>query len=461
MKRRDFLVNALAAGALSSGLVPLLASRAAAATPPARVLVNVMLAGGPDLRHLFPPAFNPDPASVGYRFWRAKASAHAIGDTPASWQARWDNDYFHASFGGTAFGIRSNCGWLRQFWDDGLVAIVANAVGARTRDHAHCIMVLDQGNVTSGPLDFQRSGWGGRLAKAAGGNVLALTGSPRPFCYSPDPADANRHLTDALIAAPDMRDLALFAPAPGASPLASQARIARGLSAYYAAKRAEMSHDSVYYRFVDMERKLREFGAPITERLAATPIPPAIAALSTGGLTDPGFATQIRNVHDAFACADILNLAVASLEYNGWDSHRNQVTLIERKLGDLFGAGKAFDALYQSLAASAADNLVIVIAGEFGRQLRANGDGGTDHGEGNDMLVIGRRVRGGIYGDLFPEGELARLGDPSPQIDGLTEIDHIFGAVSDWVFPGSSATVFPRRGEARLEPGVDLTTLLV
>ena len=143
MKRRDFLVNALAAGALGSGLVPLPASRAAAATAPARVLVNVMLAGGPDLRHLFPPAFNTDPASVGYRFWQAKASAHAIGDTPASWPARWDNDYFHASFGGTAFGIRSNCGWLRQFWDDGHVAIVANAVGARTRDHAHCIMVLE------------------------------------------------------------------------------------------------------------------------------------------------------------------------------------------------------------------------------------------------------------------------------------------------------------------------------
>jgi uncharacterized protein (DUF1501 family) len=222
-----------------------------------------------------------------------------------------------------------------------------------------------------------------------------------------------------------------------------------------------MTRDSIYYRFVDMERKIREFGAPITERLAATPVPPAIAALTTGGLTDPGFAMQIRNVYDAFACADILSLAVASLEYNGWDSHRNQVALIERKLADLFGTGKAFDALYQSLPSDAADNLVIVIAGEFGRQLRANGDGGTDHGEGNDMLVIGKRVRGGVYGSLFPDAELARLGDPSPQIEGLTEIDHVFGAVSDWVLPGSSLTVFPRRPQARLEPGVDLTTLFM
>ena len=459
MKRRDFLLNALAAGALGAGISPLLPARARAATPPGRVLVNVMLAGGPDLRHLLPPAFNPDPASFGYRFWQAKAAAHAIGDTPAAWQARWDSDYFHESFGGTGFGIRSSCGWLRQFWEDGHVAIIANAVGARTRDHAHCIMVLDQGNVTSGPLDFQRPGWGGRLAKAAGGNVLALTTSPRPFCFSPDPADPEHHLTDALIAAPDMRDLALFAPAPGSSPLASQARIARSLSSYYAAKRGDLSRESIYYRFVDMERKLREFGEPIAARLAATPVPPAIAALSQGGLTDPGFALQIRNVHDALACGDILNLAVSSLEYNGWDSHRNQVALIERKLADLFGTGKAFDALYQSLSPAAAASLVIVIAGEFGRQLRANGDGGTDHGEGNDMLVIGKRVRGGVYGSLFPEAELARLGDPSPQVEGLTEIDHIFGAVSDWVVPGSSLTVFPRRPAARLEAGVDLSTL--
>ena len=136
MKRRDFLLRALAAGAIGAGLSPFLPSRATAAGAPGHVLVNVMLAGGPDLRHLFPPAFNADPASFGYRFWQAKATAHAIGDAPADWQTRWNNDYFHESFGGVEFGIRSNCGWLRQTWEAGHVAVVANAVGARTRDRA-------------------------------------------------------------------------------------------------------------------------------------------------------------------------------------------------------------------------------------------------------------------------------------------------------------------------------------
>ena len=36
---------------------------------------------------------------------------------------------------------------------------------------------------------------------------------------------------------------------------------------------------------------------------------------------------------------------------------------------------------------------------EFGRTVRPNGSGGTDHGHGSIMLVAGAGVRGGVYGD--------------------------------------------------------------
>ena len=63
------------------------------------------------------------------------------------------------------------------------------------------------------------------------------------------------------------------------------------------------------------------------------------------------------------------------------------------------------DEFSRGLAALAADlgdrlaDTVIVTMSEFGRAVAENGNGGTDHGHGNAMMVIGGGVRGGrVYG---------------------------------------------------------------
>ena len=60
-----------------------------------------------------------------------------------------------------------------------------------------------------------------------------------------------------------------------------------------------------------------------------------------------------------------------------------------------------------SLAAFRADlgpafeRVVVVVMSEFGRTARENGTGGTDHGHGNVMLVLGGTVQGGrVLGNL-------------------------------------------------------------
>ena len=177
------------------------------------------------------------------------------------------------------------------------------------------------------------------------------------------------------------------------------------------------------------------------------------------GISNNYIGEQIRNLYDSLAANDILGLRVASMEYGSWDSHKNQRDFIEPKLEDLFGDNKTFDTLYQEIPQATQDNLVLVFAGEFGRQLRANGANGCDHGKGNYALVIGNAVNGGVYGDMFPQGELARLDTPSSDIDGLTDFDHILGSVADWVVPGSGDSVFPRRTIAAIEPGVNFSNL--
>ena len=45
------------------------------------------------------------------------------------------------------------------------------------------------------------------------------------------------------------------------------------------------------------------------------------------------------------------------------------------------------------------NDTVIVVISEFGRTFRENGNGGTDHGHGNAIWLLGGNVRGGtIYG---------------------------------------------------------------
>ena len=82
------------------------------------------------------------------------------------------------------------------------------------------------------------------------------------------------------------------------------------------------------------------------------------------------------------------------------------------------------------------------------------------------MLIIGNEINGtasnkssAVYGDMFPLEELNRLSHSSPDIRGLTEIDHVLGAICDGIIANSGNTVFPNRSLRALESGVDFSTL--
>lgn len=461
MNRRAFLNRLIATGVVyGTGGLPFVGSSAYASFAPVSqpVLADLMLLGGPNLRHLLVPAYNGNRNSYGYRYWQATARMHSLPYVPAEYAARWNDDYFHQSSGGVEFGILKSSGWLKTLWDEGKLAIVANAYGAATRDHEHCTMVLDQGNASSGPNDSGRSGWGGRLATTLGANVVAMTDSPRPFCFGPDPNDLNSSTDACVVNAGDTRNFNLYHPTlDEASRWSDRARVARALKSYYAAKGSEMSTAMRARRVVDLEQKIRLFGQAIDDRLASVTIPEDLLELYSGNSTlrNRGFGVQLRNLYDSLACNDILNMRVASLDYGGWDTHKDQRGDIEGKLGDIFGRFKGIHTLHNTLPADARASLVWVVAGEFGRQIRDNGDQGTDHGIGNYVLVFGERVKGGIYGDMFPENEIGRLEEPSPDIAGLTSFDHVFGRVCDHLLPGAGSTVFPQRATRPLEAGVN------
>jgi len=461
--RRHFLRGSLALAAVLGNGLPLgmRAARAdgfAAVNHP--VLANIMLNGGPDMRHLLMPPYSAVTGSYGREFWRVRASAQGANDTASVLEQRWNQDYFAVASGNTAFGILKAADWLHGMWDAGKVAFVCGVLNNPSRDHELAIRTMEMGNRAANKFTFG-SGWGGRLAQASNRNVIALTTSPRRFSFAPNPnALSDLSLIDnrRMIPAANMREIALAEAAPGTDYYSFNDKLKRGLMQYYAERRATVSKRSVYYQFFEHERKLRELGAVVDARLATVPVPAGIEAMfdDARGI-GYDLALQTRNLYDALACSDVLNFSVASMDFNGWDSHNAQRDEFARNAAALFGGSGALATLHANLPDDARANTVFVVGGEFGRQLAANGGGGTDHGEGLVTIVIGDAVQGGVYGTMFPEEELARFHVDSAQIKGVNAIEHVFGRIADWVMPGSKAQVFPNIASAPLEAGVDLS----
>jgi uncharacterized protein (DUF1501 family) len=93
-----------------------------------------------------------------------------------------------------------------------------------------------------------------------------------------------------------------------------------------------------------------------------------------------------------------VGLEVAFVDVGGWDTHTGQNGRLERELEQL---GRGLSAFRSDLGAEL-ENVVLVTLSEFGRTVKENGTGGTDHGHATAMLVLGGPVKGGkVYG-RFP-----------------------------------------------------------
>lgn len=86
-----------------------------------------------------------------------------------------------------------------------------------------------------------------------------------------------------------------------------------------------------------------------------------------------------------------LGLRVATADYGGWDTHIDQYGAFAAHTDGLSSAVMAF---WRDLG-ELREEVNVVIMSEFGRRLRNNTSGGTDHGYGNAMMVLGGTIKGG------------------------------------------------------------------
>jgi len=85
---------------------------------------------------------------------------------------------------------------------------------------------------------------------------------------------------------------------------------------------------------------------------------------------------------------------VAVLDISGWDTHINEGAGDGQLARRLSALDQGLDALRTSLG-PAWDKSAVVMATEFGRTVRPNGNGGTDHGTGGASFLLGGAVSGG------------------------------------------------------------------
>ena len=98
--------------------------------------------------------------------------------------------------------------------------------------------------------------------------------------------------------------------------------------------------------------------------------------------------------------ADV-GLQVACVDYGDWDMHAGMGDVdggwMADHLSELAGALAAF---HTDLGSKKQDVTLVTLT-EFGRRIEENGSGGTDHGYGQVVMMLGGGVNGGqVHGDL-------------------------------------------------------------
>jgi len=157
------------------------------------------------------------------------------------------------------------------------------------------------------------------------------------------------------------------------------------------------------------------------------------------GRRKPGLAESARQLLAVEEAG--LPLRAVFLESHDWDTHTRQGA----EDGAL--AGRARD-LAEGVALLEASlrgrrELLLAVMTEFGRTVRPNGSGGSDHGHGSVMLLAGPRVRGGLYADWrgLAERDLHEGRDLSVATDWRSVLHevlvaHLGVAPPDDTFPG-------------------------
>ena len=135
---------------------------------------------------------------------------------------------------------------------------------------------------------------------------------------------------------------------------------------------------------------------------------------------------------------------IASIDIGGWDTHVNQGTDKGRLPNALQALAEGLNNFRTGMGSAWTNTTVLVIT-EFGRTVRGNGTGGTDHGTASTAFLLGGNVNGGrVIGDwpglakLYQDRDLMPANDLRALLKGTlqAQLGIADTTLSETVFPG-------------------------
>jgi uncharacterized protein (DUF1501 family) len=319
------------------------------------------------------------------------------------------------------FGLHPALAPFKPLYDRGLLVPV-HAVGSPSTTRSH-FDAQDYMETATPDAKGTRDGWLNRLLAVQG--TCEASCAPSPFRAVSMTAQTPRVL-DGAAPVVAMTSLEQFSIRGGDDDAAAR------LEALYRTGKADLVTGSATEMFEAV--RMLQAANPLQYRPAA-------------GVEYPRSPFGQRLAQIAQLIKANVGLEVAFADVGGWDTHVNQGGAqgqLANRLGDFAGA---VSALVHDLG-DRMEDVVILTMSEFGRTVRQNGTGGTDHGHAGAMFVLGgslatsQRVLGRWPGlareQLFEGRDLARTTDFRAVFSEITA-RHLGGHALDTIFPGYGA----------------------
>jgi uncharacterized protein (DUF1501 family) len=315
------------------------------------------------------------------------------------------------------FGLHPALAPLQSIWKDGhLAAIHACGSPNPTRSHFDAQDYMESG----APGNKQvRDGWLSRVLSCPEDAAKATISTP--FRGVSMTAQLSRSLqgeADAL-AIPDLRNF-------GVKDSSARAMMTSMMGNKGASGSAAAGFEALYDQAVG--DVLHGAGKESFEAIKMIQnLKPASYQTSGGARYPRGrFGDSLQQIAQLIK-ADV-GLEIAFAEVGGWDTHVNQGSSQGQLARRLQEFGEGLKALYLDLDDRMADVTILTMS-EFGRTVRQNGNGGTDHGHATCFFAIGDKVNGGKVLGQWPGLEPEQLYE-NRDLAVTTDFRAVFGEVA-------------------------------